>query len=56
MTFWFGTDVVLKFFTTGVFEWDSPMGCAGPYRLHTDERLAAGERVIDWWGINYYSR
>ena len=24
--------------------------------LYVDEDVKAGETVVDWWGINYYSR
>ncbi len=56
MTFWFGTHSVMTFFTTGRFEWDSPFQCGGPKVLWVDEGVAKGEKVTDWWGINYYSR
>jgi hypothetical protein len=56
MTFWFGTHSVMTFFTTGRFEWDSPFQRGGPKVLFVDEGIAKGEKVTDWWGINYYSR
>ncbi|KAL6746681.1 glycoside hydrolase superfamily [Haematococcus lacustris] len=56
MTFWFGSHSVLTFFKTGTFEWDTPFSSSGPKALYTDARIAAGEPVNDWWGINYYSR
>ncbi|GFH24394.1 uncharacterized protein HaLaN_22183, partial [Haematococcus lacustris] len=55
MTFWFGSHSVLTFFKTGTFEWDTPFSSSGPKALYTDARIAAGEPVNDWWGINYYS-
>eukprot|EP00983_Pelagomonas_calceolata_P134099 1162025-Pelagomonas_calceolata.AAC.4 len=24
--------------------------------LHVDDGIKAGELVVDWWGVNYYSR
>lgn len=27
-----------------------------PMHRFTDPGVAAGEKVVDWWGINYYSR
>ncbi|KAF5828616.1 glycoside hydrolase superfamily [Dunaliella salina] len=55
MTFWFGTNLVLDFFKTGTFSWASPFS-SQVKTLHVDEGIKAGEVVVDWWGINYYSR
>eukprot|EP00195_Chlamydomonas_chlamydogama_P008762 CAMPEP_0202896722 /NCGR_PEP_ID=MMETSP1392-20130828/5659_1 /ASSEMBLY_ACC=CAM_ASM_000868 /TAXON_ID=225041 /ORGANISM="Chlamydomonas chlamydogama, Strain SAG 11-48b" /LENGTH=537 /DNA_ID=CAMNT_0049582169 /DNA_START=105 /DNA_END=1718 /DNA_ORIENTATION=+ len=50
MTYWFASETILKFFSTGIFEWKAPwkgvvLRFAEPRAPHT----------IDWWGINYYS-
>lgn len=51
MTYFFGTDVVLRYFTTGVFEWKVPL--LGSTCKFEDTRAVG---AVDWWGINYYTR
>jgi len=50
MTRWFASDCILKFFTTGVYEWHAPFkGVA------IREAVPDAVGTLDWWGINYYS-
>lgn len=49
MTFWFGCDVILKYFQTGEFEWRAPM-------KGITLKVQDDKPPLDWWGINYYSR
>lgn len=44
-----GTDIMLSFFTKGVFEWTPPLG---PALRHKEPEIPG----CDWIGINYYGR
>ena len=64
-----GNDVVLRYLSTGVFEWDPLGGCLPPPLMRA-ARLLLGERRVarldrvkepelpplDWFGLNFYGR
>ncbi|KAG1665106.1 hypothetical protein FOA52_007797 [Chlamydomonas sp. UWO 241] len=50
MTRWFASDCILKFFSTGVYEW------VAPFRgITVKANIPEAVGTLDWWGINYYS-
>ncbi|GAX72576.1 hypothetical protein CEUSTIGMA_g32.t1 [Chlamydomonas eustigma] len=51
MTYWFGCDIILKFFKTGVFEWKTPL-----FGVTISFKSEDAPHCVDWWGINYYSQ
>ena len=64
-----GNDVVLRYFSTGVFEWDPLGGCLPPPLMRAarlflgDRRIARLDRIkephpppLDWFGLNFYGR
>lgn len=51
MTYWFATQQMMDFFTTGRFKWVTPFG-----QTVVDYTMPEAVGALDWWGINYYSR
>eukprot|EP00798_Chlamydomonas_sp_ICE-L_P003475 gene3475-13536_t len=51
MTYFFASETILRFFSTGEFEWKVPF--SGVTVKYSDPTAPA---CLDWWGINYYSR
>lgn len=64
-----GNDVVLRYLSTGVFEWDPLGGCLPPPLMRAarlllgEMRIARLDRIkepekppLDWFGLNFYGR